>query len=199
MRSKPLFFGIALAVAAFAGATNGARADIVRHCAGFIAASIKGGVNANGQPFVQGQSAATSAVNLNGRGTCRSTAYANDCRRRARDAIISCAVGIWAERWTRRVPTSVCESADNGRPPHAGVTRWGAPGVPSSVRATLTNDVKRALEHTACCVLNPTARRLSFDVDLYVNGDARCPHIRDLIGQPYEANCRQLRNQGLCG
>jgi hypothetical protein len=161
---------------------------------------VVSGVNASGQPFIAGGSSIVGAVSLNGRGGCRSTAYANDCRRHARDAIISCAVGIWAERWNRRPPPDKCESANNNRPPHAGVTLWGVAGnLPPSVRAALTNDVKRSLEHAACCIIQPTARRLSFKVELRVAGGLRCDHIRDLIGQNYEANCRQLRNQGLCG
>jgi hypothetical protein len=158
MPSKPVFFGIALALAAFIAATNGAHADIIRHCTGTIFAKVVSGVNANGQGFIIGGSSFAPAVALKGRGGCPSSAFANDCRRRARDAIISCAVGIWAERWNRRVPPDKCESADNTRPPHAGVTRWGFPDISSSVRATLTNDVKRSLEHAACCVrLRPPA------------------------------------------
>lgn len=179
--------------------TDSPNADIVRHCDGMITAKVVGGVNANGQSFIMGSGSVAAAVTLNGRGGCRSSAYANDCRRHARDAIISCAVGIWAERWNRRVPLDKCESANNTRPPHAGVTGWRIPGLSSSVRATLTNDVKRSLEHTACCSLHPTARQLSFKVELRVLGGTRCDHIRDLIGTNYEASCRQLRNQGLCG
>jgi hypothetical protein len=188
-----------LAFAGVIASTSAPDADIVRHCTATIFAKVVSGVNANGQAFVMGASSYTPAVSLNGRGGCPSTVYANDCRRRARDAIISCAVGIWAERWNRRVPPDKCESADNTRPPHAGVTAWGAPGTPSSVRTTLINDVKRSLEHAACCIRQPTARQLNFKVELRVTGDTRCSHARDLIGTHYEADCQQLRNQGLCG
>jgi hypothetical protein len=192
----PMLFAVALI--GLITAAGGASADIIRHCDGAIFADVVSGVNANGQSFFGG--GIVGAVSLNGRGGCRNSAYANDCRRHARDAIISCATGIWAERWNRRAPPDKCESANNNRPPHAGVTRWGVAGnLPSSVRAALSNDVKRSLEHAACCVINPTARQLDFKVELRVAGGLRCDHRRDLIGASYEANCQQLRNQGLCG
>jgi hypothetical protein len=164
-----------------------ATADIVRHCKGYVGLRILSGVDRNGRNFTVNVFRGSSIIQLSGRGTCRGSAWANDCRRNARDAVIHCARGLWNARWQKRVPMEVCESADNGRPPHAGITSW-----------TLhRNDVKRALEHAACCTVIPDARLLNFAVYLSVQGDTRCSYSADL--EPfYRADCTQLRGQGLC-
>jgi hypothetical protein len=189
---------IALALMTVLAISLGANADIVRHCTGYVGATPLSGVNASGQPFVVGNKKSLTALVLKGRGTCRNALYANECRRNARDAIRSCAQGIWAERWNKKIPISVCETADNGRAPHAGVTAWGHDHISAAARARITGDVKRALEYTACCVLQKTARQVNFSVYLAVHGDTGCGHDSLLVGQAYEANCAQLRSQGLC-
>jgi hypothetical protein len=188
----------ALALMTFLAVSLGANADTVRHCTGYVGATPLSGVNANGQPFIVGQKKSLAALTLKGRGTCRNALYANECRRNARDAIRSCAQGIWAERWNKKIPISVCESADNNRPPHAGIISWGNTETSASMRAKITGDIKQALEYTACCVLQPTARQVNFSVYLAVHGDTGCGHNSLLLGQAYEANCQNLKSQGLC-
>lgn len=164
-----------------------AYSDIVRHCSGWIGARILSGVDKNGKRFTMRVNRSLGVVQVNGRGTCRGKAWANDCRRNARGAIIHCGRGLWADRWNRRIPGHVCESADNSRPPHAGIQTW----------TKYPGDIKKALEHAACCRLIPKARQLNFAVYLSISGDTRCPHREDLE-RVYKADCRALRKQGLC-
>lgn len=192
----PAFLGALLCAAALVpAATPSANAAITRHCTGYIGPRLISGITKNGRRFTSSRT--LGGVALGGRGTCRGKAWANDCRRSARSALAACARELWRTRWSRRVPTNVCGSAGTSRPPHGYITSWGAQ-TSAHGKNKLPGDVKRAMEHTACCVMVPDAREVNFAIYLAIHGDTGCSHNSTL--EPiYKADCRALRAQGLCG
>lgn len=187
----------ALMTFAFSGVAS---SDVVRHCSAFINTPLTGGIGADGRPFVAPGTTTLVAARLEGRGTCRGRAWGNDCRRAARDAIINCARRTWETRWERNPPSDACGEWRDGRPPHAGFLQWGPAGaIPPAVQANLNGDIKTSMEYAMCCVHNPQARQVTFNVRLHVFGDERCAHDSALLDGAYEADCEALRRQGLCG
>jgi len=182
------------AVIALPGAAS---ADITRHCTGYMGAQLLNGVDKNGKYWAQSGTKALAGVVFKGRGRCKNKLKANDCRRQARDLIVKCGKDLWAGRWSKGLPAS-CVAVASGDRPYGGVVSWGADNTPSSIRAQLKNDVKRAVEHSACCVLRPTDRQLNFAVYLSVHGDNGCKH-KSYVASVYKADCRKLRAAGLCG
>ena len=170
-----------------------ASADIVRHCNGEILALPGSFVDENGdrhQPMHQNPwTGSKTVIKLKGRGKCKNRFQKNTCRRNARDAILSCGRAIWNERWSRIVPLEQCETADNGRPPHAGVTWWNT--------RIHRGDIKSSIEFEACCKMKPKAQSFNVSVFLRSSGDAGCEHGSTLVST-YENNCTRLRAQGLC-
>lgn len=190
----PALLGTLLCAAVLIPASaSTAQAEITRHCTGYIGPTIIAGIDSRGRQFTIGFQKSRAGVFLGGRGTCRGKAWANDCRRRARDAVIACARELWRTRRSRRVPTNACGSAYTSRPPHGYITQWGSPP-----RSVLRGNVKGAVQHAACCVLFPQARELTFSVYLSVVGDTRCNHYSTLESRS-KANCHTLRAKGLCG
>lgn len=190
-------FSVLAVIGAFAALPGAANADINRHCTGYMGAQLLGGVDKNGKSWGQSGTKALAGVVFEGRGRCKNKLKANDCRRQARDLIVKCGKDLWAKRWSKSVPPS-CAAAPSGSRPYARIKTWGSEGVWSAVRAKLKNDVKRSVEHSACCVLRPTDRQVNFSVYLAVHGDKGCRH-KSFVANTYKANCENLRAQGLCG
>jgi hypothetical protein len=139
-----------------------------------------------------------------GRGSCRSRVYANDCRRAARSAILACVRDSWAIRWERRLSGS-CVSAEgsgSNRPYVKGIfnTNFGRGNG-----AKGDQDFKWAIEHKLCCEIAPTARTVTARVGVHIFGDAGCwregagrPDTMDVVEGNYVADCQAARAQGFC-
>jgi hypothetical protein len=137
----------------------------------------------------------------------RTAAQANTCRVRAKDNLFRCANDLWAARW------SLIGDASDGRPDG---------GLPLSCQGRATGgkgvgpyreipfgqffDIKYAIEHAACCELQPTASSLNLRIDVSSVGDKGCGNdqafgsyreSRVLEGN-YIADCQRLRAQGMC-
>lgn len=185
------------ALGAFLTLPGAANADIARHCTGYLGAQLLSGVDRNGKRWVRQGTKALAGVVFKGRGRCRNRLKANDCRRQARDLIVRCGRDLWAKRWSRSVPSS-CAGSSGGSRPYGRIVSWGSDGISPVIRTQLTNDVKRAVEHSACCVLRPRDRQVNFSVYLAVHGDTGCGH-KSFVEKIYKADCRSLRAKGLCG
>jgi hypothetical protein len=136
-----------------------------------------------------------------GRGSCRSRVYANDCRRAARGAIQYCVSELWRTRWDRVVPYACREAASGTRPFVAGLynTSFGrGPGAQG------VQDVKWAIERAACCQMFPSTRNVSVSVGASSSGDKGCqssmPEWADWqLESNYRVDCRTFRQRGYCG
>ena len=139
-----------------------------------------------------------------GRGSCRSRAHANDCRRAARDAIANCVRAAWAERWSRKLPGQCAPGSESGstRPFVKGIldTDFGR-----GRGAEGDQDFKWAVEHAACCWLHPTGGRIQVMVGADTSGDTGCQSPAafqegfDLPLEPaYQVDCQSVRDKGYC-
>jgi hypothetical protein len=135
-----------------------------------------------------------------GRGSCRSRVYGNDCRRAARGAIGACLTEAWARRWERRLPGSCFPVSGSNRPFVQGIggTSFGrGPGSEGD------QDFKWAVERAACCTMGLTGRNVSVTVGGSSSGDTGCALSGEGIDwqleSNYVVNCRSFRNKGYCG
>ncbi len=190
-------------VAALIAMTMPARADIYRGCTGFINIAITGGEG------VEASRGTTKMLDeFEGRGQCDNTTQANTCRKRAMDNVFRCANDLWAARW------NLIGDPNDGRPDG---------GLPVSCQGRATGaknvgpfhenpfgqffDIKHAIEHTACCQLQPAAKTLNIGVFVNSVGDKGCgknatgyggySEQRILEGN-YVADCESLRASGMC-
>ncbi len=140
-----------------------------------------------------------------GRGSCRNRAHANDCRRAARDAIANCVRGAWRDRWDRKLPGECAtgnESASD-RPFVKGIANTGF-GRGRGSRGD--QDFKWAVEHAACCKLNPNAGNIRVIVGADTQGDSGCRSPSKIqedafdltLERNYQVDCRRVREQGFC-
>ena len=189
-----------LSLVALMAASATASAEIKRHCQGLLYASTFEGIRQDGQLLYLPQPKPQAMMRLTGRGYCRNKLKANDCRKKAKSAIIGCVEAIWAKRWYKAVPTDKCTTFDlGGRPPFAKLESWGpSTEIPARHRKKMTGDIKRVIEYTACCVQHPTARSLKTRVFLLTSGEGACYETRQITGA-YGSDCAALRRQGLCG
>jgi len=140
-----------------------------------------------------------------GRGSCKSNARANDCRRAARDAIANCVRTAWDERWSRKLPGQCAPGSESGssRPFVKGIldTDFGR-GRGSEG----DQDFKWAVEHAACCFLHPNGGRIQVRVGANTSGDTGCRSPAtftegsfDLPLEPdYQVDCQSVRDKGYC-
>jgi hypothetical protein len=138
-----------------------------------------------------------------GRGSCRSRAYANDCRRAARDAIANCVRAAWRDRWSRRLPGECASGTESSNRPHVkGImnTNFGR-GAGSQG----DQDFKWAVERNACCFLNPAGGQVRVEVGADTSGDTGCSSPKSLQEGPfdlpldlYDVDCARVRAQGYC-
>jgi hypothetical protein len=135
-----------------------------------------------------------------GRGSCRSNVYGNDCRRAARGAIGACLTEAWDRRWERRLPGSCFPVSNSNRPFVKGI---GATSFGTGPGAQGQQDFKWAVERAACCTLGLTGRNESVSVGGSSSGDTGCARTNEAIDWPLESNyrvdCRSFRNSGFCG
>lgn len=169
-----IIFCLLLIVSAAAAVSDGASAREWRGCDGRI------------NVIAQGRSSLVTI--FQGRGSCRSRVYANDCRRAARGAIESCVFELWRTRWERRFPGACLPVSGTNRPFVTGLSlRWES-----------GEDIKLAVERAACCDLGLSGRNVSVAVTARSDGDDRCA-ANWTLEPNYRVNCRRFRNDGLCG
>ena len=175
--------------------------DIYRGCAGSFRIAVVGGAGVDTSRRTQ------LLDEFEGRGQCNNTAQANTCRVRAKDNVFRCANDLWAARWTL-IGDPNDGNPDGGLPLSCQGRATGAKGVGPFRENPFGQffDVKYAIEHAACCVLQPTASLLNLSIDVSTVGDKGCGNDkafgafreqRTLEGN-YVADCQQLRAQGIC-
>ena len=193
----------AFIVAAFIATAPPARADIYRGCAGFIDIAITGGKG------LDASRATTKMLDeFEGRGQCDNKAQANTCRKRAMDNVFRCANDLWAARWNL-IGDPKDGHPDRGLPESCLGRATGAKNVGPFRENPFGQffDIKHAIEHTACCQLQPTASSLNIGVFVSSVGDKGCgknatgyggySEQRVLEGN-YVADCESLRASGMC-
>lgn len=202
--ASPTLLGfIAAAFIAITAASAPARADIYRGCTGLIGIAVTGGKG------VDASRGTTKTLDqFEGRGQCENKTQANTCRKRAMDNIFRCANDLWAIRW------NLIGDPNDGRPDM---------GLPLSCQGRATGakglgpfhenpfgelfDIKHAIEHAACCELQPTASSLNIGLFVSSVGDKGCG--KDFSGYSmyreqralesnYVADCESLRARGMC-
>jgi hypothetical protein len=136
---------------------------------------------------------------FDGRGSCRSRAYANDCRRAAKGAIDACARDAWSVRWERRIPGTCRPQSGSNRPFVQGLynTAFGR-----GYGALGDQDFKWEVERAACCHLYPNANTATVGVGWNVSGDKGCvARLQEAtyLEYAYVAECRRFRERGYCG
>lgn len=155
---------------------NPAAADISRGCAGTVFIETEGG----GAPL----------ATIDGRGFCKNRLHANECRERARKAIVACVRDLWANRNAARLPAS-CTVHGGGRP-SARLT-W-LPGTPARL-----SSFNNRLTWNACCKLRPNANGLAYSVRAGIVGDKGCSAGFPIEGSITQVQCANLRANGFCG
>lgn len=179
-----------------------AETDIYRGCTGFLDIGVIGG---DGVDSLGPRSKMLDE--FEGRGQCNSTVQANTCRVRAKDNIFRCANDLWAARWSL-IGDPDDANPDGGLPLSCQGRATGAKGVGPFRKNPFGQyfDIKHAIEHAACCELQPGARTVNVSVFVNSVGDNGCGNNRAFgryreqrtLEGNYVAECQQLRARGLC-
>jgi hypothetical protein len=172
-----------------------ARADTTRGC--------KGDLRILDRPPNPGQKSWDLIATFEGRGSCKNRFHADDCRKRAADAIIRCAREMWATRNDEVLPPSCFQTAGQSafvRTKMEGIV----PGFPAH------SALARA-RFAACCKFNPSAAEVPAHLWVVVTGDTGCisktsSQEFDRQGGSWHAvqenapfNCARARELGVCG
>jgi hypothetical protein len=156
---------------------TGAKAEIVRSCSGALDGNI---------------------ATIKGEGTCKNTAQANDCRARARAAIIECARDLYLARDSSNVLPVACQG---GRGAKRAVLHWDQ--VILGIRG---NDIGDRERWNQCCRGQDPKRKGSTQVLLQVAGDKGCGSTKigkklfqsDVVIGTIHFDCHKQRQNGLC-
>lgn len=198
----------ALCLAAFAGILSSqASADIHRGCSGGLYSSSVAWVNKKGEHIKWGNGAPPSEmiVRLEGRGFCERKSQAEQCRQRAKNAVVACGRWIWEHRWSTTLAERIggCVTAFSGTRAQSKIEDWARSNEPD---VNLYGDVKRTIEYNSCCVQRPHAQEVWSVVRLNVtstnsasfNPQISCAYATE-YSTDYHSDCTQLRAEGLCG
>ncbi|GHA17954.1 hypothetical protein GCM10008090_29600 [Arenicella chitinivorans] len=188
-----------------------------RSCDGVIYATPGEIIDADGNlTFGRGHHDPYSGINhlthermvlLSGKGSCRLGQENKKCRKNAANAALKCARAVWDKRWDTRVPDEQCGAGSN-----VSIKVW-APDEPAYIQETLYGDLKKTIEHEACCSLFPTAKSVEMIVGYHgskafspswTKGQERreeraqkaCAR-KELFTSSYQANCDQLKADGV--
>jgi hypothetical protein len=178
-------------------------ADVSRTCEASL------WVHEGSKPF-NGSSGGNNAVqfgNIVGKAYCRNKRHANDCRRDAKSAIISCTGDLKKELWpdkAERGPPLSCRKYSGGRP-SAHLVYDGIYPHPDS------QQFLHRVVHTACCRLRPQAGKIYVDIIARHWGKDKCakhkiPKVQDddrysedrTIHKSLELYCPGWRAKGVC-
>jgi|GEM_PF-4254157 len=149
--------------------------DIVRHCRSFYELqylSINGNSISNGQRLQFGE--------FESRGGCGNRFVANRCRERARNYAQSCMKEHWRDRWDRVRP-SRCTAA-------------------GGVEGYAIQDIKEALERTACCSPAVPSAAQAHWRDVVVSfrgvttGDKKCSGVLK-FSDTYRIDCTKVASR----
>ncbi len=151
---KRIAFALAFAAQAHAGVP--ASAETFRGCKGYYMVTNPG--SGLGAEYFH---------TFDGRGRCRGKAWANDCRRMARDFIIDCFGDAWRMRWDQEVLSG------DARPGRC------LPRGPIGVRNYTLQDLKGAIERAACRLGVDTPARVL--VTGMVSGDKGCTTSVEIV------------------
>jgi hypothetical protein len=165
----------------FVVAPTGATATETRSCSGTLAAG-------------------TSIAKINGEGTCKNKAHANDCRANARNAIVACAKALYADRGSDAKLPAACLG---GRGAKTAVLQWNQ--VILGIRGD--NIADRVRWNECCRTQNNSNADKSVEVKLTVVGDKGCGGTKtgsktyrsSVDVGPIFFNCQKQRQKGLCG
>ena len=177
-----------------------ADADIYRGCTGVLDMTVIGGAGVDG--------VTTKRLDVfEGRGQCNNTAQANTCRVRAKDNVFRCANDSWAARWTL-IGDPNDSHPDGGIPLSCQGRATGGKGLGPFRENPFGQffDIKHAIEHTACCELQPTASALNLSIGVSSVGDKGCGNNeafgayreRRTLESNYVVDCQRLRTEGMC-
>jgi hypothetical protein len=176
-------------------------AMIIAASVGVAEATISRGCT--GKFFVKAPYSGTVVIwTFEGRGTCRNSIHANDCRRAARSAIGYCVQEAWRARWQRTIPAACRETPGSSRPFVKGLAGT-AFGRDRGHGSQGDQDFKWEVERAACCRLNPLADQVTVSVSASAFGDTGCAAVgaegSDWVLEPaYVADCRLARQRGFC-
>ena len=175
-------------------------AEITRGCEGSFILTIN---------YKSGDSASKALDMFEGRGSCKSKAYANTCRHNAMSSIFLCGKDLWFQRW------NLIGNPKDDHPdvPLPATCRGDTTGA-RKVGPFKTNpygkgtDIKYAMEYSTCCEMQPGAGDLELTLKVWSSGDKGCGkdhnnlsgkyfESRTLIDN-YKVNCKKLVKQGMC-
>jgi hypothetical protein len=178
-----------------------AEADIYRGCTGVLDMTVIGGAGVD-------KVTSKRLDHFEGRGQCNNTAQANTCRVRAKDNVFRCAKDFWAARWTL-IGDPNDSHLDEGLPLSCQGRATGGKGIGPfrENRFGQFFDIKHAIEHAACCEVEPTASSLNVSISVSSSGDRGCGSNKGELGgynerrtleSNYVVDCQGLRAQGMC-
>lgn len=188
--------------------TSQANADIHRGCSGGIYSSSVAWVNKSGAHVKWGNASpppSEMVVRLEGRGFCERKSQAEECRAKAKNAVVACGRWIWEHRWSSTIAERIggCVTAFSGSRAQAKIDDWARS---SESDVNLYGDLKRTVEYNSCCVQRPHAQEVWSVVRLNVtstnaasfNPQISCGYTTE-YSTDYHSDCTQLRAEGLCG
>jgi hypothetical protein len=197
---RRLSFAISLSCILLLGAAERASAS-VRHCDSRITAGFEFGYSNNDKLIVVPQSDIENIVqsssgfvitHVKGRGECK-WGYWNNCRRNAKKAILLCARGLWATRWSFSLPPLVCNTRETSRPPNGWITRW----FNAYTRPRYVGDIKDTIAQGTCCYRNRYIKEMTLQIKINVFGGKRCQHS-EIYSNHYFIDCVAARRRGVC-
>lgn len=159
---------------------TGATAGIVRSCSGTLWGPVR------------------DIATINGEGTCKNKAHANDCRKQAQDAILACAKALYAARTSGTKVPAACKGGGGAK---SAVLHWDQ--VILGIRGNNLGD--RVRWNTCCRGKPPNTNQTK--VFLSVAGDKGCGGTKtgkNTFQSDYNIgtiffDCQKQRQNGLCG
>ena len=138
---------------------------------------------------------------IEGRGSCKNTLQANDCRARARSALDACRKDMWANRQTNAIPYSCTSLVANSSRAGAKLTYAGIAAIAEP------NRLMARAARSACCKLRPNSDKISIQIEGAIVGDKKCAankvgndrYQEEYAFPRYEMSCKAWRDQGICG
>jgi hypothetical protein len=151
-------------------------ADILRGCSAAFYV-----VNPNGMKL----------ASIEGRGSCKNTARANDCRVRARKQVDACLAGMWRDRQKNAIAPECRTLTSSGR--EGAKLSWE--GI---LRIAEPNRLSARMAYATCCRLRPNSTRLSAETAATFSGDKGCGSGSNKYYPAYSMDCDTWRSRGLC-
>jgi hypothetical protein len=165
-----------------------------------LLADITRGCSAGFQILIADGSTFADLGSIEGRGSCRNKAQANECRQRARGEIDRCIAGLWRDRQKNAIAPE-CNSLVSGSSRSGAKLTWSGIYLIAE-----PNRLTARMAYAACCRMRPSAAQLQVQVVGAIEGDKSCGDLK--VGQDryrsgfslsnYDMSCTAWREQGLC-